>query len=346
MSNDIDIVVATDDRYVDYAVVTIWSIAEKVPSSMNANVYVIHEGLGDDSCMKILSIVSSLPNLEVRFLDIKGRVANMELGGYFLSAVTYYRAFLPSLLPNLHKVLYVDCDVIAMNDVSPLFNLDLSNYSVAAVQDRGISLGGEWIENDRNTLKNHGLNFMHYFNAGVILFNLDYMRKEGMEKKLEDLIKRKDLIWQDQDALNIACRDTWYELGDEWNQTIHMYSDSDLSNHGCLEREEIIKKISICHFATPAKPWLSFNSKYSVAWWAVAKRAGMMTVIKEKSVKHAMRVQKNVKNRSLELAYLCLSKLLPNSFLRKKLFARWKTLNNRRELAKNFLQNINCLSLI
>lgn len=346
MITDIDIVIATDDGYVDYALVTIWSIVEKIAPTRKVNVYVIHEALLDSSCDKMRSLESDFPNLIVSFLNIRERLNNIELGGYFLSSVTYYRAFLASLLPNLNKVLYVDCDVIAIEDVTPLFELDVSNYSVAAVQDRGISMGGAWIDADRKTLINHGLKFTHYFNAGVILFNLDYMRKNRMEQELEELIKRKDLIWQDQDALNIACRDTWLELDDEWNQTIHMYSDNDLSNQSRFEKEKVLNKISLCHFATPAKPWLSFYSKYSLEWWAVAKRAGMMQIIKDRSVKNAESVKNDVKKKSLEYIYFYLSKLLPSKFLRKKLFARWKTLNDRRTMAENFLLNIDYLSTI
>ena len=84
------------------------------------------------------------------------------------------------------KVAYIDIDILAKNDISLLFDTDISEYELGVVEDK---MGKFWIHKG-------------YFNAGMLLINLDMVRKTGLFKKAIDLVKNKKMAFPDQDALN------------------------------------------------------------------------------------------------------------------------------------------------
>lgn len=51
------------------------------------------------------------------------------------SIAAYYRILIPFLFPYDKKVLYLDSDVIALDDVSKIIDVDLENKQIGAVID-------------------------------------------------------------------------------------------------------------------------------------------------------------------------------------------------------------------
>ena len=88
-----------------------------------------------------------------------------------------YRAFIPQLLPNIDKIIYLDCDVVVNLDISELWKIDLENKSLAGVlaplAKSPISLAGNL------KLKLCGIEQKNYINSGVLLINIEKMRKNG-----------------------------------------------------------------------------------------------------------------------------------------------------------------------
>ncbi|MCR5307814.1 MAG: glycosyltransferase family 8 protein, partial [bacterium] len=87
-------------------------------------------------------------------------------------------------LPN--KILYLDTDTMINKDIKSLYDIDITNYEFAGVIDR---LGRFFI--DKN-----------YINSGVLLLNLDMIRKTELFKNTRELVKTKKMAFPDQSALN------------------------------------------------------------------------------------------------------------------------------------------------
>lgn len=87
-------------------------------------------------------------------------------------------------IPN--KILYLDTDVVAVKDIKELYNIDITEYEFAGSLD----YYGRWFYNP------------HYINSGVILLNLDNIRKSGLFKETLKLCSRKKIFLADQTALN------------------------------------------------------------------------------------------------------------------------------------------------
>ena len=93
---------------------------------------------------------------------------------------------LADLVPEIpDKILYLDIDMMAGDDISKLYNTDITDYEYAAVKEK---YGSVFIWPD-------------YINAGMLLLNMKKIKKTGLLEKARNLIKNKKLIFADQSAI-------------------------------------------------------------------------------------------------------------------------------------------------
>jgi lipopolysaccharide biosynthesis glycosyltransferase len=171
-----------------------------------------------------------------------------------IPSAMWYRIFLPELLPGVDRVLYLDADTIAVDSLRPLTEMDLSGCYVAAVT---------------NVLERH---YLHrpaalglrgpqtYFNSGVILMNLELMRRDGCTEALRECAigRRAELQWPDQDALNIVLGPRRRPLHPRWNcmNSVLAFPWA-VEVFGADAVEEARRNPAIRHFEGPGfnKPW-------------------------------------------------------------------------------------------
>lgn len=103
----------------------------------------------------------------------------------YCSPYTLLRLFI-DLIPEIpNKILYLDADILFNRDIKLLYDTKIEGYEYAASRDHY----GKYLINP------------NYINAGVILFNVDEIRKTGLLKKARKLIKTKKLPFADQSAI-------------------------------------------------------------------------------------------------------------------------------------------------
>jgi UDP-glucose/galactose:(glucosyl)LPS alpha-1,2-glucosyl/galactosyltransferase len=163
--------------------------------------------------------------------------------------------FFPDLFEDLPRVLYLDCDVLVMSSLHPLWHLDLGESPLAAVANVVEPAAREHVS---------GLGVEYpggFFNSGVILFQLDLMRTEGSTR---ELVRFADgygdkLMWPDQDALNVVFKERWHRLHPRWNSQNSLWSWRDwaIEVFGTEAVDEATAAPAIRHFEGPsvAKPW-------------------------------------------------------------------------------------------
>lgn len=127
-----------------------------------------------------------------------------------------FRLLLPEVLPELHKVIYLDADIMFCRDITELWNMELGQNTIAAVPDVGIAEKGinANIISKRNLLKKE-----QYFNSGVLVLDLDRIREQGNLAQITiDLLKEiPESTMPDQDALNVLYREKTLLLEPIWN---------------------------------------------------------------------------------------------------------------------------------
>ncbi len=201
--------------------------------------------------------------VERHFKEVKSHVS-------WISPVTYYRLLIPDILQNEDKCLYLDTDIIVCEDLSELYNNNISEYCIAGVY----SMGAHQKEHEEKYRGDFGFPSMKdYINAGVLLMNLRKMREENCSDRMMDLIE-KDYPCQDQDIINKVCYGKIKALPFRYNtQTKYYYRDCSIYDN-CYSREEIRKawtSPSIIHYADWQKPWTSLDCPLADRWWAVCR---------------------------------------------------------------------------
>ena len=118
------------------------------------------------------------------------------------SYMTLLRTALPLMFPDIDKVLYLDVDTIIVQNIDELWDIDLSDYYLAAVPE---------------PLKTKV--YGQYVNAGVMMLNLKKLREDGTAQKIIDLMYAQKMDFPDQDAINKICKWRMYELHTDYNVT-------------------------------------------------------------------------------------------------------------------------------
>lgn len=156
------------------------SVRSLIEHNPDAKIYILAE---DD-------IVPDLP-CEATIINVSGQE-------YFLpnNCVNYSNQFkyinllkvvLPSLLPKLQKVIWLDIDTIICQDLADLWKSDVRGLWFAAVPEF------------RGKYKPFG---DLYYNMGVAVINLQQMRRDRIELVMAEYLRAVPQPWADQDAWN------------------------------------------------------------------------------------------------------------------------------------------------
>ena len=220
--------------------VSITSLLEN-NASYNVVVHILHSDLGRAAIARLKMFETRYKNAKIQFHKIDdSRFEKFGLTIGHITKETYFRYMIADVLPNISRVLYLDGDTIVNGDISELFDTDLTNYYCAGVSDIYIESVGY-----KKTLGLDGL----YINAGVILFNLDEMRRTNIAEKLFKLTAENNFKYQDQDAINVAFNGKIKELDCVYNFK---------RNHQKAFPEKV-PSAKIVHYVGPNKPWRKFT---------------------------------------------------------------------------------------
>lgn len=170
-------------------------------------------------------------------------------------SIVWSRLFLPELLEEIPRVLYLDCDVLVLSSLHSLWLADLGSSVLAAVANVVEPAAREHVAK-------MGIGYPGgFFNSGVILFQLDRMRDEQATEELVRfaLTHGGKLMWPDQDALNVVFNGRWLSLHPRWNAQNSLWSWREwaVEVFGAATVHEAVAHPAIRHFEGPsvAKPW-------------------------------------------------------------------------------------------
>lgn len=244
-----------DDNYVKYCAVMLTSLLENNRDSA-IHVHVIADGLADSSRRDIEDVVVGQYGQQLSF-----HTPDPELlkdcrvkDGSYISLATYYRIFLGSILPaDIHKVIYLDCDIIVDGPIRDLWNEDISDVMVGAVEDMLCALPD-------NYERLHYSDKASYFNAGVLLVNLDRMRNSGFEKRALGYLKEHvdEFLYYDQDLLNAMLHDDKRFLPFRWNVQDGFLRRRRIERLWPDSLERLLPELRhpvIIHYVGKKKPW-------------------------------------------------------------------------------------------
>lgn len=258
----IPIVYAVDDNYAPFLSVSLKSIMDNVSKEYFVKVYILNTGLSKCNEKLIVEIAeNNTSDIDIEYVDVVRRMEKIadktHLRDYYTNAI-YYRIFIPSLFPQYEKIIYVDCDIVALDDISKLFNLDLGTNVVAAVHEEAMTTFECFGEYSEDFL---GVPRQRYFNSGLLVINTKQYLKENIEDKfIQMMTTYKFEVAPDQDYLNVLLKDrvTYFDIG--WNKT-------PLPNKDFPDEE-----VKLVHYKLNFKPWHYVGIRYEEYFWKYARK--------------------------------------------------------------------------
>jgi lipopolysaccharide biosynthesis glycosyltransferase len=275
-----NIAMACDDAFIPHVASIIASILDNSNKNFRYNFILLGDCISEDSKNILTRFINRSNHAEICILDMDNEFGEAAVHMHF-SKSTYFRLALDRLLPGLDKVLYLDCDMIVLEDISKLFQLDISNYAIAACHDYIMSAFCEInvkshsstgsLDSKKYLMEylSMGKSWEKYFQAGVLLLNLEKIRRLKLTEQMIKSSYEKPHWFVDQDILNQHMVGSVLIIDQRWNVPNTIES---LANHLSLEcQNEIDRAISnpaIIHYAGhEAKPWVNPKAKFSEHYW-------------------------------------------------------------------------------
>ena len=270
MSNEINIFFACDDRFAKFTYVTLTSIMENASKDYFYNFYVLNTNITDKMKKFAPEVIKNYGNCKVEFVDVSSYLEEMAdrlpVRDYYSNA-TYYRLFIAEMFKDLDKAIYIDSDTIVKGDISKLYETDLGNNLVGACHEQAMvqtDVFGEYVN------INLGLDRYNYFNAGMLVINAKLFREECVLDQFSDIISLYECkVTQDEDYLNIICKDRIKWIDDSWNTEI--YGKMDVKD----------EDVNMIHYIMWHKPWHFTGIKFENYFWKYAKMTPFYDEIKE-----------------------------------------------------------------
>ena len=224
----INILLCGNEKVFDGALTELISITNKTKEAVNCYIFTAnltrikpeYTSIKDTQIEFLNKVIKSKnENNSVKKIDVtelyENEFCKCKNENAYCTPYTLLR-LLADLVPDMpEKLLYLDIDMMLNDDISKLYNTDITNYEYAAVKEKY----GHW--------------FLHwdYINAGMLLFNMKNIEKTGLLKKARELIKTKKMLFADQDAVY-------------WSTTKKLLLPRKYNEQGSFKRKDTV----ICHF--------------------------------------------------------------------------------------------------
>jgi lipopolysaccharide biosynthesis glycosyltransferase len=258
---------AGDDNFVTPLFIMLYSLLSNFDHNREISIFIL-TNTPEDFSKNILMPALQREGVEIKVIDIDDRqFAEMKVSKGHITRAAYYRLLLPELLPQkVREIIYLDSDLIVNADIAELWDLDIGQNHILAVQEQGHSAQILSADGGLAMYKELGLDpDAKQFNSGVMLINLNKWREDNVFKKVvECLEEHKELVrWWDQDGLNAVLAGSWGEVDYRWNLLTQIFLNPSWDDGPVKDREvyeKLIKHPYIIHFNTPSKPWQQENN--------------------------------------------------------------------------------------
>lgn len=275
-----------DDNYVWLMGISTISLFENNKTIEDLQVYLLGDNISQENKDKLKKIGDQYGR-KIQVIEIPPLTIPTALISARWPLAAFTRLFSGGILPvNVDKILYLDCDTIVSGDISELEKVSFNGNIVMGVKDC-IS---------RTYKKNIGLdNNSLYINAGVLLLDVDELRKININKKIDEYMQQyvEFINYADQDILNGVFKNCIGELSPKFNvmtlNVVHTYAQMEqlrrpTNYYNYKEWEEAKNNPAIIHYTTNmlvVRPWYS-NANHPLR--GIFKKYMEMSVWKDKQL--------------------------------------------------------------
>ncbi len=249
---------ACDDAFVKYTIVSLYSMIQNASRDFHYIIYILHTEISDEMKQKVYKLANDC--FEIQFVDVTNYLKSISdklpLRDYY-SKTTYYRLFIAEMFTEYSKAIYIDSDTIVQGDISKLYLIDIKDAYVGACHEQAmiqVDEFGTYVE------KVVGVSRYNFFNAGLIVINCEQFRLHFVLDKFIDYLHYYTfVVTQDEDYLNLICKDHVYWIDQRWNTEVYC----DISYP--------IEQANMLHYIMTSKPWHYEDCPHGDIFWRYAK---------------------------------------------------------------------------
>lgn len=278
----IDIAMGIDRNYAPHAAAVIASVVNAAPGQRYRFI-ILHTDVEPELRTRVESCA---PGCDFVWTTVGDDDLPKWANRSHFTRATLFRLGLEKLGPaDCRRVLYLDADIAVASDVRPLWNVDLDGQVIGAATDENVNaklFAARWKLPDGAPA---------YFNAGVLLIDLEKVRAEGLFQKAAAFIAEhdRDLPWNDQDALNWALWGRWKGVAPVWNV-------QRLTAIAIAKGEATLpagRPPAIVHYTGSDKPWVpgSYHPWSHLYWRALSRTPFFDEVVRKNDVSRLERLR-------------------------------------------------------
>ncbi|GHU18044.1 hypothetical protein FACS189472_05790 [Alphaproteobacteria bacterium] len=245
-SKKIPLVFAINDNYAKPAATAIVSALKNANVDTSYEINILHASVNAKNQEILKSLEQKKNDTIVNCVDVNKNLKDPKIEKYMplmescrFPKEACFRFFIPELFAQHNKMVYLDADLVVLDDLKKLYDVDISNYYAGVIQDKFLVDNKDFqIDYCRKKLEK---TTKDYFNSGVLLLNIEKMRNDNIVNELWEFAHKKaPLTYPDQDVLNAVFEKKVKYLDPRWN----------VINSGVNPMS-----IGILHYAGPVKPW-------------------------------------------------------------------------------------------
>lgn len=252
MTSTIHIACNINSGYIRHCAIMLISLCKNNPG-IDFQVHILSDDLSSNDIKVLSQAVCNYPVKFKFYIQPADFLENcpIDTEGH-IDRSTYYRCFLSSLLPeDIDKILYLDCDIIVRGNIQELWDTDITDYAVACVQDM-------WSARQENYSRLQYDPAYSYFNAGVLLINMNYWRRHDIAGQSIGYITKypERLELNDQDVLNALLHDKKRFVSFQWNMQDGFFRRRRrIEESTWPELDKAIQNPTVLHYTGGKKPW-------------------------------------------------------------------------------------------
>ena len=277
---------ALDNSYVYPTLVAMTSLAENAGKKTFYDIYVmIGSSFNEENKKVIKSVEIKHPeHCEVIFIDMGSKFKGVDTNNKIPTA-TYYRLELHNLLPNVNRIIWMDGDTAVFEDLTELITLDM----------KGAYIMG-FLDSIPTAIERFGIKEATVLCAGVLLIDLDALRKNKMTEKFNKFINENlgHLNQHDQTVINVVCQGKTAPLPPKygiWSFEAEKYALKHNERqwpwlrYDVNEFKQAYRHPAILHYVWPKPFWRRQAPIFNNEWWNYARKSGYYDEVYHKSPK-------------------------------------------------------------
>lgn len=280
-TNEVSVAFASDARGILPLKVALWSVLESASPETACSIYVLCDGIPEEIQEELRALGRKAGERHrVSCIAVEDVIPENLKGFKRLPRTCWARIFLPQLLPDIKRIVYLDIDTLTCVNLYQLQEMDMRGAIVGAVMEQVSRPGSDF--NDRLDIPQ---SCVGYFNSGVLLMDLEAFRKEDIIPKLLDFAERyKDVLTGiDQDTLNGVLWDRTIQLHPRWNWhdglTRKMLKNNPEApvwqGNSPVHSVEAALSPAVLHYQGPNKPWRYNHRMERKRYEDCMRRAGL-----------------------------------------------------------------------